>query len=302
MSKFRIHALLGGVAVVVAGCAEPQPDMKRVQLAEDQLPVLLSSGVRPNNTPVTPALRCYGKELKKAGKGGIGIAVGDIRDYTGKQNDSEGTEITQGGALMAYSALGEMQPGISLYERFDTRIADAELNYISQRQLGDGGTHEVDDPKTGEKNEVKWKPYFGGSVQQSDYFIVGGITELNYNIQSGGGEASVNNVGPLGRTFTMNVAVDLRIVGTQSLRVYDTVSVQKQISGYEVGFDIFRFFGSDLYDLNLGAKSQEPLQLGVRMAIETAVLDLVQTVTDLPFESCANQPPLVPADTLLNKL
>jgi len=88
----------------------------------------------------------------------------------------------------------------------------------------------------------------------------------------------------------MNVAVDLRVVGTQSLRVIDTISVQKQISGFEVGFDLFRFFGSDLYDVNLGAKSQEPLQLGVRMAIETAVLDLVQSATGIPFAPCTVKP------------
>lgn len=288
--NYRTTVLMAGVAFVVTGCDLSPANMHRVQLADDQLPVLMSSGVRSNNTPNTDALRCYGKTLTAAGKGNVGFAVGDIRDYTGKQNDGEGMEITQGGSLMAYSALGEMQPGISLYERFDTRIADAELNYIAQRQLGDGTTHEVDDAKTGEKNEVKWKPYFGGSVRQSDYFIVGGITELNYNIQSRGGEGIWNNVGPSARTYTMNVAVDLRVVGTQSLRVIDTISVQKQISGFEVGFDLFRFFGSDLYDVNLGAKSQEPLQLGVRMAIETAVLDLVQSATGIPFAPCTVKP------------
>jgi len=120
---------------------------------------------------------------------------------------------------------------------------------------------------------------FGGSVLQSDYYIVGGITELNFNIQSGGAELSVNNVGGKGRIYTMNISVDLRIVGSQSFRVFDTVSIQKQISGYEIGTDVFRFFGSDLWDVNAGAKSQEPLQLAVRMAIESALLEIVPTVT-----------------------
>ena len=102
----------------------------------------------------------------------------------------------------------------------------------------------------------------------------GHITEVNFNIQSGGGELSVNNAGGKGRIYTMNVGIDLRIVGSQTLKVYDTVSVQKQISGYEVGLDVFRFFNSDLWDVNAGAKNQEPLQLAVRMAIESALLDI----------------------------
>ena len=44
----------------------------------------------------------------------------------------------------------------------------------------------------------------------------------------------------------MNIAVDLRIVGTQSLRVYKTATIQKQLVGYEVGFDVFRFLNSDV--------------------------------------------------------
>src|SRR5690606_6592044 len=111
-------------------------------------------------------------------------------------------------------------------------------------------------------------------------------TELNYNIQSGGAEFSVNNVGPRARIYTMNIAVDLRIVGTQTLMVYDTVSVEKQLSGYEIGAGVFRFFGSNLFDINVGAKNQEPLQLGVRTAIEAGVLQLVASVAGVDPGPC----------------
>jgi curli production assembly/transport component CsgG/holdfast attachment protein HfaB len=232
------------------------------------------------------ALSCFGGKLKAAKKKPISIGIGDIKDYTGKQGQDEGYAITQGGALMAYTALGKIGSGVLLHERFDTRIAEAELIYGEKRQLGDGGQHEVDDPKSGQPVEVPWKPYFGGSIRQSQYFIVGGITELNYNIQSGGAEFAVSNVGPKARIFTMNVAVDLRVVGTQSLIVHDTVSLSKQITGYEVGVGVFRFFGTNLFDVNIGAKNQEPLQLGVRTAIEAAVLELVASVADVDPTGC----------------
>ena len=67
----------------------------------------------------------------------------------------------------------------------------------------------------------------------------------------------------------------LRIVGTQTLRVHDTITLQKQISGYEVGVGV-SVFGSELFDINIGAQNQEPLQLGVRWpSCLSAVLQLV---------------------------
>ena len=299
MSRYTKSVLALTLAAATAGCAVIPEDMRREVINEGDVPLLISSKPTPNNTPLTTKLNCYGDLLAAAHKGHIAIAVGNIRDYTGKQNDLEGFLVTQGGALMAYTALGNLVPGISLYERFDTQIADAELAYISNRQLGDGQMHEATDPQTGETSEVPWKPYYGDSVLQSDYYIVGGITELNFNIQSGGGELNVNNVGGKGRIYTMNVGIDMRIVGSQTLKVYDTVSVQKQITGYEVGAEIFRFFDTDLWDVYAGAKNQEPLQLAVRMAIESAILDLLPSVTDVKPNDCQPAVPLVRNDDYL---
>jgi outer membrane protein OmpA-like peptidoglycan-associated protein len=169
-------------------------------------------------------------------------------------------------------------------ERFDTRIAELELAYIDRRQLGDGEDHVLDNGKG--KNQVPWVPYFGGSILRSDYYIIGGITELNYNIQSGGFEFAINNSGIKDRTYTMNIGVDLRIVDTKSLRVVKTVSLEKQITGYEVGADTFRFFGNRLFDVNVGAKNQEPLQLGVRTVLEQGTLELISAVAGGQADSC----------------
>jgi outer membrane protein OmpA-like peptidoglycan-associated protein len=84
----------------------------------------------------------------------------------------------------------------------------------------------------------------------------------------------------------MNIAADLRIVDTRSLVVRQTVSLEKQITGYEVGFNVFRFFGDDLFDINIGAKNQEPLQLGVRTTIEAGILELLAGVAGVDAVSC----------------
>lgn len=284
----RVSVILSGVCsiLMLSGCVGGLPAMETVRNHPKESPIIYTSPVRNSATPLNGALSCYGGKLRKSNKRPLGIAIGDVKDYTGKQGQDEGFTLTQGGALMAYSALGKLNGGVRVHERFDTRVAEAELVYMNQRQLGDGSYHSVDDPATGAKSAVPWKPYYGGSIRQSDYFIVGGITELNYNIRTGGAEVSVSNIGPKARIYTMNIAVDLRIVGTQSLMVYDTVSVEKQVSGYEVGFGTFRFFGSELFDVNVGAKNQEPLQLGVRMAIEAAVLQLVASVAGIDPTDC----------------
>src|SRR5690606_32223161 len=68
-----------------------------------------------------------------------------------------------------------------------------------------------------------------GQYYGSDYYIVGGITEVNYAIRTGGAELGVSLFEAGKRYYVMNVAAVLRLVNTRTLRVEKTVSVQKQI-------------------------------------------------------------------------
>ena len=85
------------------------------------------------------------------------------------------------------------------------------------------------------------------------------------------------------------------------MRVVRAVSLQKQIVGREIGAGIFRFFGSNLFDINAGSKDLEPVQLGVRTTLEQGVLELISTVTQTPAGPCmesartaAGEPAAVP--------
>lgn len=258
--------------------------MRQARLGPGEEPTLIGPAVRDNRTPMDAALSCFASQLAARNGPRLVIGVGDVRDYTGKYSVNEGNAITQGGALMVTSALGKLGGAVGLAERFDPAIAERELGYTDRRQLGDGQVHEVAGPAGAGK--VPWLPYYGGSIAASDYYIVGGITELNYDIRSDGIDTEISQVGPKARTFTQGVAIDLRIVDTRSLLVVKTVSLTKQFTGYEVGFDIFRFFGSNLFDVNVGAKGQEPLQLGIRTALEEATLRLVGAVTRVDPARC----------------
>lgn len=267
--------------LLVSACASlPDPLASDGPVAE--APVVRGPSVRRNHTPLEPAFGCLAQGIRNVGQPVFGVGVGDIKDYTGKYSTLEGNTITQGGALMIYSALGKLGDAVQLQERFDTRIAELELAYADRRQLGDGRTYQIEAGKPA----VPWVPYFGGTIMRSSYYIVGGITELNHNIDSGGAEVTLSGVGGKRRTFTMNIGVDLRIVDTRSLIVVRTVSLQKQIIGREVGAGIYRFFGNQLLDVNVGAKSQEPLQLGVRTTIEHGVIELIAAVAGVDPTPC----------------
>jgi outer membrane protein OmpA-like peptidoglycan-associated protein len=109
---------------------------------------------------------------------------------------------------------------------------------------------------------------------------------------------TVDGIGGKGRVFTVNVAVDLRIVDTSSLEVLKTVSLQKQITGYEVGVNVFEFFKNTLVDVNGGLKSQEPLQLGVRTTLELGVLELIGSVSGIDEKPLVNFDGVNPCPTM----
>jgi curli biogenesis system outer membrane secretion channel CsgG len=257
------------------------------KVAPGEVPVVIGPAWRDNVTPMEGVLACYGDQLAATRRTPVVIAIGDVKDYTGKYSINEGNAITQGGSLMVYSALGKLGGAVRVAERFDPSIAERELGYTDRRQLGDGEDHRLGGPNGGQS--VPWLPYFGGSIQQSDYFIIGGITEVNYDINSAGAEIGVHQVGVKRRTYSQSVSIDLRIVNTKTLMVVKTVSLTKQFNGYEVGAGVFRFFGSNLFDINIGAKGQEPLQLGIRTALEEGVIRLVSSVTDVDYRQCMAQ-------------
>lgn len=273
-----VVAMLASAAL--AGCTS----MQGLSFAQGEAKVLIGPPVRENRTPMDAPLSCVAGQLPGLPHKPLVVAVGDIRDYTGKYSVSEGNAVTQGGALMVASALGKLEGRVRIAERFDPTIAERELGYTDRRQLGDGTVHDLAGPSG--KQTVPWLPYYGGSIAASDYYIVGGITELNYDIRSGGLQTGVGSIGPKHRTYTQSVAVDLRIVDTRSLLVVRTVSLTKQFTGYETGFGIFRFFGSDLFDINIGAKGQEPLQLGIRTALEEATVRLLGAVARIDVGPC----------------
>lgn len=219
-----------------------------------------------NPTPYTESLVCVGQFARQNAITPPRIAVGRILDYTGKVDIEGGRRVTQGASLMAITAFAKA--GARLVERFDTSVSELELKYANNKLIGD---EDVSD----------FRRIQAGTIPGSDFYLVGGITELNSNIRSSGVEAFVGDTdfgdakGGAGfRLFVINVGVDLRLVDTQTLEVVDVISYQKQVIGREIQGNYFDFFGGTVFDIGGGERAQEPIQLAIRATIERAVLEM----------------------------
>jgi curli production assembly/transport component CsgG/holdfast attachment protein HfaB len=264
-------------AVALEGCISPSADsVGRYTAPIGGAPVI------SNETPYSAALRCMGGFVTQRP---VRIAVGQIADYTGKtESDGSGRKVTAGAALMAMSALNKA--GVHMVERFDTSVAEMELKYANNKLIGDD---QHPNPQSGDFRKI-----MAGSIPGSDYYIVGGITELNFNIRSenangdGGGTATNATTGTAsGSMYVMNVGLDMRLVNTNTLEVADVISYQKQIIGRQISAGVFSFLGTNFFDVSVGESALEPIQLAVRSVIERAVLEMITRIYRAPGGSCA---------------
>ncbi len=234
-----------------------------------------------NPTPYSPALACLGARGSWREGAAPRIAVGRISDLTGRIDFYNGAPAPQGAALFAVTALA--RAGVPVVERLDNTVAEMELTDARQHLLSDT-------PERAGESADNFRPILAGQVAGSRYYIVGGVTELNYNIASsraelgGGGAGTADDRGAGGglggSRYVLNVAVDLRLVDTRSQAVVDTVSFQKQVVGVErsaglTGLNLRGGDGVATGRFGLGAGAMEPLQFAVRTLVERGVFELV---------------------------
>ena len=277
--KFLLKPLAFTLAAIsLQGCISPAPNsVGRYTTPIGGAPVI------SNETPYSAALRCMSGYVRQRP---VRIAVGQIADYTGKtEADGSGRKVTAGAALMAMSALNKA--GVQMVERFDTSVAEMELKYANNKLIGDD---QQPNPAPGDFRKI-----MAGSIPGSDYYIVGGITELNFNIRSenangnGGGTGVNATTGTLGGSlYVMNIGMDLRLVNTATLEVADVISYQKQIIGRQVSAGVFDFLGTNFFDISVGESALEPIQLGVRSVLERAVLEMTTRIYRTPPTACAS--------------
>ncbi|RZJ96860.1 MAG: transcriptional regulator [Brevundimonas sp.] len=285
MTAYRTAGLISAAALALTGCVSP------VAGPSGQYATPIGNApVTSNPTPYSTALFCLADYAHRYNLPSPRIAVGRISDYTGTVSSDGGRQITGGASLMANSALAKA--GARIVERYDTSVSELELRYANNRLIGD----EAQAPAQGQADS-QYRRILAGQVPGSDFYVVGGITEVNYNIRSagfdiGGGEADSDTPASgiiQGKVFVMNVAIDLRLVQTTTLEVVDVVSYQKQIIGREVSAGVFDFLNGNVFDVSAGTGGFEPVQLAVRALIERATVEFMANLYGAPGpEVCLN--------------
>jgi curli production assembly/transport component CsgG/holdfast attachment protein HfaB len=273
--RVRAVALASACAIALCGCVSPVAGPAgRYAVPIGDAPVTA------NPTPYSRALVCLGEYARANHRLSPRIAVGRISDYTGKEEaDGSGRKLTQGASLMAISALAKS--GANLVERYDTSVSELELKYANNKLITDGAP-------AGPNAPTDYRKIMAGQVAGSDFFLVGGITELNFNIRSSGLDASGANTASTrsaqatGQLYVMNVGLDLRLVDTRTLQVVDVESYQKQIIGRQVGIGLFDVLDGHVFNISAGEGGLEPIQLGVRAVIERAVLEMMANLYGAP--------------------
>jgi curli production assembly/transport component CsgG/holdfast attachment protein HfaB len=272
--RLRVPAALAASALVLSACVSPTAGPGGLYARP-----IGNAPVTANPTPYSTALYCMADYARRYGLPSPRMAVSRISDFTGTVSSDGGRQITQGASQMAISALAKS--GAQIVERYDMGISEIELRYANNRLIGDEG---------GSPDNPNYRRILAGQVPGSDFYITGGITEVNYNIRSAGFDAGVGETGTdqpgsgliQGKIYVMNVAIDLRLVQTTTLEVVDVISYQKQIIGREISAGVFDFLNGNVFDISAGTGGMEPVQLAVRSLIERATLEMMANLYGAP--------------------
>lgn len=215
---------------------------------------LVGSPVGTNDTPYSV---CLTHLASNPVNNKPNLTIGEVTDKTGQKvydGLSDSTALTQGVSEMLISAFYKTKQ-VGLTERLDVRVPLAEQQLLERGAI------------SGHIAPM--------SVLPANFVVLGALTELNYNITSGGARLYVAGIGGQHRTAVINVGLDLRLVDVRSLRTVYVTSLQKQIVGHEIEAGVYRFFEHNLIEFDAGTVKNEPLQLGVRSVVELATYQIL---------------------------
>lgn len=199
----------------------------------------------------------------------IVVAVYDFPDLTGqrKQSDSQAsfsTAVTQGGSTLLIDALKNAGNGqwfrVVERNRIDDLSKERQIVKMTREEyLGEGSN--------------KLEPMvFAGIILQ------GGIIGYDTNVATGGVGARYLGIGASTQYRKDQVTVALRAVSTNTGEVLMNVQVSKTVLSSGTDFTLFKFvdIGTKLIESEAGMTQNEANTMAVKMAIEAAVIELVQ--------------------------
>lgn len=238
-------------------------------------PLRVPTEVKPSNvnadatlTPATRITRDLVKLPPPAFK--VPVAVYAFRDQTGQFKPSPDSNLSNAVTQGAASILVKAMLDSGWYMPIER---EGFQNLLNERRVA----------RTIETPADKGKP--GSSYPQlvpAQFILEGGIVGFESNVRTGGQGANLLGIGAETKYRVDQVTVNLRNVDVRTGQVVNSVSVTKTIFSHEVSSSIYKFVSyKTLLQAEGGYSTNEPSQLAVKEAIESAVIHLtVQGVRD----------------------
>lgn len=234
-----------------------------VSLALTACSTVPPSNVRSNAklTPTSQITRDLSRLPRPAVK--VPVAVYGFRDQTGQYKSAPesaySTLVTQGAASILVKALEDSGWFVPV-ER------EGLQNLLTERRI----VRAVESPTD------KGKPVINlPNMTPASLIIEGGVIAYESNVRTGGKGASYLGIGASTQYRVDQVTVGLRNVDVRTGQVLTTVSVTKTIYSTQFSASLYKYVDyQKLLQAETGFTSNEPAQLAVREAVESAVLHL----------------------------
>lgn len=200
-----------------------------------------------------------------APRGKVIASVYSFRDQTGQYKASPAssfsTAVTQGGSALLTEALKDSGWFITL-ER------EGLQNLLTERKIIRAAQKKPDNPK----NNGSTLP----SLLASNVLIEGGIVAYESNTETGGAGAKFLGIGASEQYRVDQVTVNLRAINVRTGEILNNVSTTKSILSKELSAGVFRFIEyKELLEIEAGVTTNEPTQVCVQSAIESAVIHMI---------------------------
>jgi curli production assembly/transport component CsgG len=209
-------------------------------------------------------------------KGRIVTAVYGFKDQTGQNKTSPdiySTAVTQGGASILVKALRDSRWFIPVErENFNDIITERKLIRQTSEQAN------------GEGRAVNLPAMTGAGL-----IIEGSIIGYDSNIKTGGVGAKYLGISLSNQYRADQVSVNLRAVDVNTGQILHTVSTTKTVYSVQLTGGIYKFVNyKSLLEAEVGTTLNEPAQIAVQEAIESAVVNLIIEGIDAHSWSLAN--------------
>ncbi|AQQ66837.1 CsgG/HfaB family protein [Microbulbifer agarilyticus] len=197
-------------------------------------------------------------------RGKILAAVYNFRDQTGQYkpapSSSFSTAVTQGAASMLMNVLNESGWFIPL-ER------EGLQNLLTERKIVRAALAKPNAPE----NNLALP-----SLVAANILLEGGIVAYDTNIRTGGAGIRYFGIGADEQYRVDQVTVNLRAVDIRSGRVLHSVLTSKTVYSKAISADVFRYVKfKRLLEMEVGTTTNEPAQLAMLSAMESAVIHLI---------------------------